>query len=177
MKKVSTEWNELLLDYLDGSLSGDKIQLLKQELASSAELRARLEELKVLTEQFKQVTLEHPSKNFTQRVMEKLHDYPVRSSVSVRNSIWLLAGVLVAIGLGSFLLATGIFDTPGSINLNQFGLDNKIIQQQLPTISFNGKLIVNIIIILNIALAFLVLDRAILRPWFERRTHMNIDRA
>lgn len=173
MKKVSTEWNELLLDYLDGSLTGEKLQQLKQELASSAELRARLDELKGLTEQFKQATLEHPSKNFTQRVMEKLHEYPVRSGVSVRNSIWLLAGVLVAIGLGSFLLATGIFDTPSSINLNQLGLENKIIEQQLPTISFNGKLIVNIIIVLNIALAFLVLDRAILRPWFERRTHMN----
>jgi len=28
---------------------------------------------------------------------------------------------------------------------------------------------VNIIILLNLALAFLVLDRAILKPWFERR--------
>jgi hypothetical protein len=30
-------------------------------------------------------------------------------------------------------------------------------------------MVMNVIILLNLALAFLVLDRAVLKPWFERR--------
>jgi hypothetical protein len=66
-------------------------------------------------------------------------------------------------------LSAGVFDGTSSIDLNQTLLPNKYIQQSLPTISFNGKMVMNVIILLNLALAFLVLDRAVLKPWFERR--------
>jgi hypothetical protein len=51
---------------------------------------------------------------------------------------------------------------------------NKYLDWELPEIPFNGKLIVNLIIIANIALAFIVLDRAVLKPWFERRRNMPV---
>jgi hypothetical protein len=80
---------------------------------------------------------------------------------------------MIAVGIGAFLLSAGVFDSTGAIDLNDMGIQNKYIQESLPTIPVNGKLIMNVIIMLNIALAFLVLDRAILKPWFERRTRMN----
>jgi hypothetical protein len=169
MKKISTQQIERLLEYLDGTLSPADKQAMERELAESAELNARLDELRSVTQALQQTHLEQPSKNFTQRVMNHLDQYPLRSGLSMRNALFLLAGVMVAVGIGTFLLAAGIFDTPGTIDLNMFAIDNKYIQQTLPSIPFNGKLVVNIIILLNIALAFIVLDRAILRPWFDRR--------
>lgn len=173
MKKVSKQLDDRLLEYLDGALAPADKERLEQEIAASEEMSFRFEELRTLTHSLSHVQLEQPSKNFTQRVMDHLDQLPVRSNLSIRNSILLLAGVLVAVGIGSLLLASGIFDTPGSINLNELIQQNKYIQQPLPSIPFNGKLVVNIIILLNIALAFLVLDRAILRPWFERRARMH----
>ena len=173
MKASSHQKDNRLLDYIDGTLAPADKENLEQELLASPELSNRLEELQQVTANLKGVHLEHPSKNFTQKVMEHLTQYPAPSGLSIRNGAFLLVGVLIAIGIGTFLLASGIFDTAGSINLNELGLPTKYLQEPLPSIPFNGKLVVNIIILLNIALALIVLDRAILKPWFERRAHMH----
>jgi hypothetical protein len=169
MNKLSKSQDDKLLDYLDGTLSPAEKARLEQEIFNAPELQNRLVELRRITTALQRVELQQPSKNFTQRVMERLDQYPVRAGLTMRNGILLLAGVLVAIGLGSLLLAAGIFDAPGAINLNELGLESKYIKQPLPSIPINGKLVVNIIIMLNIALAFILLDRTILRPWFEQR--------
>jgi hypothetical protein len=170
MNKLSKPQDDQLLEYLDGTLTPEEKTRLEQEIFSSAELQNRLAELRRVTTALQRVELQQPSKNFTQLVMERLDQYPVRAGLTMRNGILLLTGVLVAIGLGSLLLAAGIFDAPSAIiNLNELGLESKYIKQPLPSIPVNGKLVVNIIIMLNIALAFILLDRTILRPWFEQR--------
>jgi hypothetical protein len=168
--KISQTQDEKLFEYMDGGLKGVEKDNIEQLLKNSPALQARLEEFRKLDADLRSVKIAQPSKNFTQRVMNKLDQYPVRAgNIAFRNGILLLAGVLVAVGIGSLLLAGGVFDGTGSIDLNQTIIQNKYLQKQLPTFNFNGKLIMNVIILLNLALAFLVLDRAILKPWFERR--------
>jgi len=172
--KLSQAQEEKLLEYIDGMLHSSEKASFEQELKHSHGLQARLEELKRLDNSLRTIKIEQPSKNFTQQVMTKLDQYPVQSkSFSSLNGILLLAGVLVAIGIGSLLLAGGVFDNSGSIELNQTLIPNKYIPQELPSIPFNGKLIVNVIILLNLALAFLVLDKAVLKPWFEKRAKLH----
>lgn len=161
--------DEKLFEYIDGGLKGVEKENIEQLLKGSPALQARLEELRSLDTNLRLVSIEQPSKNFTQRVMHKLDQYPLRSgNFPLRNGIFLLIGVLVAVGVGSLLVAAGVFDGTSSIDLNQTIVPNKYIQK-LPTFTIDGKLVVNIIILLNLALAFMVLDRAVLRPWFERR--------
>jgi anti-sigma factor RsiW len=169
--KISQAQDEKLFEYIDGELKGVEKESIEQLLKNSPALKARLEELRMLDKDLRSITIQEPSKNFTQRVMSKLDQYPLRSSnLTLRSGILLLAGVLVAVGVGSLLVAGGVFDGTSSIDLNQTIVPiNKYIQKPLPTFNFNGKLLVNIIILLNLALAFMILDRAILRPWFERR--------
>lgn len=169
MKQISKHQDDRLLEYLDGTLLPTDKARLEEEIAASAELQDRLGELRRVTTVLQQTAWQQPSRNFTQLVMHRLDQYPVRAGLSMRNGILLLMGVLIAVGIGSFLLSVGIFDTTSAINLNEFGLESKYIKQPLPSIPLNGKLIVNIIIMLNIALAFIILDRTILRPWFDQR--------
>ena len=167
---ISQNQDDKLFEYIDGGLKGIEKENFEQLLKTSPVLRARLEELRKLDADLRTITLQQPSKNFTQRVMSKLDQYPVRSNFSFKNGIILLAGVLVAVGVGSLLVAGGVFDGTSTIDLNQtMGPVNKYIEKPIPTFNFNGKLMVNIIILLNLALAFLVLDRAILKPWFDKR--------
>jgi hypothetical protein len=174
MKKISQEQELTLLNYIDGTLNTTEKELFEQEVKNSPALQVRLEEFNNLDSSLRTVKIEQPSKNFTQQVMGKLDQYPIRSSSLLsRNGILLLIGALVAVGISSLLLAGGVFDNTSSFDLNQTIIPNKYIQQSLPTISFNGKIVVNVIILLNLALAFLILDRAVLKPWFERRTRMN----
>lgn len=168
--KILPNQDEKLLEYLDGGLKGIEKENIEQLLKASPALLARLEELRKLDADLRSIKLEQPSKNFTQRVMSNLSQYPVRSNFTFRNGIILLAGVLVAVGVGSLLVAGGVFDGNNTIDLNQTIVPvNKYIQKPIPTFNIDGKLMVNIIIMLNLALAFLVLDRAILKPWFEKR--------
>jgi len=172
--KIPQAQEEKLLNYLDGTLAGSEKESLESLIKNSPALQSRLNELRALDAGLRAVKIEQPSKNFTQLVMNRLDQYPVQSkSFSTRNGILLLAGVLVAVGIGSLLVAGGAFDGTSSIELNQNIIPNKYLQNPLPSIPFNGKLVVNIIILLNLALAFLVLDRAILKPWFEKRSRMH----
>src|SRR6478735_9379948 len=117
--KISQTHDEKLFEYMDGGLKGIEKENIEQLLKTSPELQARLEELRKLDADLRTVKLEQPSKNFTQRVMSNLQQYPVKSSFTFRNSILLLTGVLVAVGVGSLLVAGGVFDGTNTIDLNQ----------------------------------------------------------
>ncbi|MCU0356859.1 MAG: hypothetical protein MUE95_04710 [Cyclobacteriaceae bacterium] len=171
MNTKKTSWDETLLEYLDGSLPPDKLEMVKETLVRSAELSNRLEELKEIVTLLNQTNTDQPSKNFTLQVMQNLGHYAANRQLPIRNGILLLMGVIVAIILSMVLLGSGLFDAPGTINLNEFVTEPKIITQPLPSISLDGKLLVNGIILMNMALAFLIIDRVIFRPWLERRAH------
>ena len=173
MKKIPQALEEMLFDYIDGTLNAADKQRLETELSHNRELKARLDELQNVELWLSKIPLEEmPSRNFTQQVMGKLDQYPSRSSTLIsRNGIFLLVGILVAVGLATILVASGVFDgVQTTINLNQ-ELPQKYIQKSLPPIALSGKLIVNIVILLNLGLAWLVLDRAVLKPLFQRRMH------
>jgi hypothetical protein len=169
MKKLSQDLEDTLLDYLDGNLASSKREAFEQMLKGNMLLQKRLEELRAADLVLKQIPLEHPSKNFTAHVMNRLDQYPVRSGLSIRNGILLLTGILIVMGIAVVLLSAGVFDETTTFDLNNSDLIQRYIKQSLPQIPVSEKLIVNIILLLNLALAFVVLDRAILKPYFQRR--------
>ncbi|MBL7842028.1 MAG: hypothetical protein JNJ75_17915 [Cyclobacteriaceae bacterium] len=130
------------------------------------------EELNAIDRYLKTVRIEQPSVNFTQHVMSNLHRASATAlGLPSRNKILMLAGILVTIGIAILLLAGGAFDSVTAITVDQDILPNNQIREYIPTIPFNGKLVINIVILMNLALAFIILDRAVLKPWFERRRH------
>lgn len=172
MKKIPQALEEMLFDYIDGTLNAADKQRLETELSRNKALKARLDELQNVELWLSKIPLEEmPSRNFTHQVMGKLDQYPRAPTLTSRNGIFLLAGILVAVGLATILVSSGVFDSvQTTINLNQ-ELPQKYIPKSLPPIALSGKLIVNIVILLNLGLAWLVLDRAILKPLFQRRMH------
>lgn len=130
------------------------------------------EELNAIDRYLKTVRIEQPSVNFTQHVMSNLHRASATAlGLPSRNKILMLAGILVTIGIAILLLAGGAFDSVTAITVDQDIVPNDQIREYIPSIPFNGKLVVNIVILMNLALAFMILDRAVLKPWFERRRH------
>lgn len=130
------------------------------------------EELSAIDRYLKSVRIEQPSVNFTQHVMSNLHRASATAlGLPSRNKMLMLAGILVTIGIAILLLAGGAFESVTTITVDQEILPNNQIREYIPTIPFNGKLVINIVILMNLALAFMILDRAVLKPWFERRRH------
>ena len=170
MSKVSESVAEMLLDYLDGNLTNADKEKVEKNLKEIPAWRVRYEELRSANSLLAEVKLEEPSKNFTASVMSNLNLYQAPRSFSLWNSVLLLAGVLVAVGITTVLLAGGLYDNSNtSIDLNQIEIPKQVIKTTLPSFEFSGKTIVNIIIILNLVIAWIVLDRAILKPYFQRR--------
>jgi hypothetical protein len=130
------------------------------------------QELNSIDRYLKSVRIEQPSVNFTQHVMSNLHRASaVTLGLPSRNKILMLAGILVTIGVAILLIAGGSFDSVTSITLDQNIIPNDQLREYIPSIPFNGKLIINIVILMNLALAFMILDRAVLKPWFDKRRH------
>lgn len=132
------------------------------------------QELNTIDQYLKSIRIEQPSGNFTQRVMTNLHrTAAIRSSLPSRNKMLMLAGILVAVGVTILLVAGGAFESVNSISVDQTLIPNEKIREHIPTIPFNGELIFNIVILMNLTIAFIILDRAVLRPWFNRRAKVN----
>ncbi len=170
MKKVSQSVDDTLLDYLDGNLSAADKNKVEQAIRNNKDWQTRLEELRMVSTVMNETKHFQPSKNFTQLVMSKLDQYPAQHHFPVWKGIFLLIGILLAVGIATVLVSSGAFDdTTTSIDLNQVYLSKKFINEPLPSFHFSGRLIVNIIIILNLGLAWILLDRTILKPFFQRR--------
>ena len=175
MERTTQKQDDQLLHYLDGTLTAKDKSELENLLIKNPFLEMRLEELrKVHSVLSNKARLEQPSKLFTDKVMHNLDRLPVRSTLSSKNGLLLLLGILVAAGVTAFFLSLGMFDNLNdTISLEKLPLKNEFIKNPLPTIPFNGKWMVNGILILTLGLAFVLLDRTILKPYFERRSRMQ----
>lgn len=175
MERTTQKQDDQLLQYLDGILPKKEKNELEELLKANTHLEIRLEELrKVHTILASKARLEQPSKLFTEKVMSNLEHLPIRSTLSPKNGLLLLCGILVAVGVLALLLSLGVFDNMNSlISLDKLPIKNEFIRNPLPTIPFNGKWLINGILILTLGLAFVLLDRTVLKPFFEKRSRMQ----
>ncbi len=175
MERITQKQDDQLLHYLDGTLTVKDKAELENILANNSYLEIRLEELRQVHSVLAgKARLEQPSKLFSEQVMSNLDRLPVRSTLSPKNGLFLLCGILVAVGAMVLLLSSGAFDNMNdTISLDKLPLENTFIKNPVTTIPFNGKWMVNGILILTMGLAFVLLDRTILKPYFERRSRMQ----
>jgi hypothetical protein len=95
----------------------------------------------------------------------------LQSRISLKSSLLLLLGTLVTIVVSAMLVSAGVFDETGTLDMNNLISKQDYVRLTLPAIPLSSKWIINILIIINLALAFVVLDRTILKPFFEKRSH------
>jgi len=167
MEKIT---DDQLLNFLDGSSSEAERDNIKKLISSNLELKKRAEELQIIDNFLqRQNKIETPSKNFTEKVMSGLHAQPSFTFLSPRNGFLLLVGLIVASGLAVVMASTNSFDQwHPFFNLDQIPLKNNWVK--LPTsIPIDVKQVVKLFVMVNIVIGFILLDRTILRPIFQKR--------
>ncbi len=174
MDKFTTKQDDQLLDYLDGKMDATNLQQLKKALESSSVLQARLEALRLVHRTLSHGKLESPSPSFVSKVMMNLDNASFSSGLSPKNGLLLLMGVTVATGMLLVMLNTGIFDQFKGLVAWPQSLPAQKYLQSLPAVSINGKLIIDILVGLNLLLAFLVLDKTVLKPFFQKRAGVQL---
>jgi hypothetical protein len=169
MKKLPQHLEDSLHQYIDGTLNATDKQSLDNLLSQDVQLKKRLEELRAADVLLKNLTIAMPSKTFTSVVMDKLDHFPLAATHSIRKGLLLFGGVIFILTIAVILLSAGVFDQTTTVDLNQIGIAQEYIKQRLPRFSIDGNILINTIILLNLAIAFVVLDRAVLKPFFQRR--------
>jgi hypothetical protein len=165
------DWKELLIRYHSGELDVSKCEQVERELQRSPDLQRYREQLNELDQYLKQQSkVAQPSKNFTDKVMHGI-TLPVRShTLSPKMGLLLLISVLTIATIAVIFLTNGFFDPyviPLNVNLKALYFE------KLPSLDFNfpfpSKWVVSAFLILNLAIGFVLLDRTILKPYFQRR--------
>jgi hypothetical protein len=170
MNNSQANMDDRIFQYLDGQLPMNDKEKFEVDLKLNEDLRVRFHELKLMHDTLAHAILESPSSNFTARVMSNLGTFATPVRLSPKNGLMLLLGVVVALTLGVYSLSSGLFDQlSGAITLDALNLPKTVIKQPLPSIPFNGGMVMKVLIGLNLAIAFVLFDRTILQPFFRNR--------
>lgn len=176
MEKISTSHDDLLLSYLDGTLKAEELKKVEEQIEKSDALKGRLDELRTV-HLFLQDSnaLVHPSKTFTQRVLNNLDSYKAAQTISPKNGLLLLGGVIVAVGITVSLVSAGSYDSLSTpVSLGNLPIKKEWFNVTLPTLSINVKMVMKVLMIAATALSLVLLDRTVLRPLFARRSGMQL---
>lgn len=176
MEKPSTLPDDLLLGYLDGTLKVDELKKVEEQIETSEVVKNRLDELRTV-HLFLQdnSALVHPSKIFTQRVLNNLDSYKASRTISPKNGLMLLGGIIVAIGITLSLVSSGSYDSlTMPVSLGDMPIKKEWLNVQLPALSINLKTVMKVLMITATGLSLVLLDRTILRPLFARRSGIQL---
>lgn len=160
-----------VFDYLDGKMTNDELSRFENEVSQNEMLRKLIDELRTADSFARRHVADQPTRSLTQKVMSNLQTISAsRSSLSVKNGLFLLAGICAVIAIAAILLSTGLFDTAvTTVDPNNIDLIRKYTSKPLPSIGVDIKLLVNIVVFLNLIIGLIVLDRSVLKPLFQRR--------
>jgi len=167
--KIPDKAEERLLDYLDGTLSENEKAKFEVLLRTNAGLKELCTELHAVETSARSYLPEQPSKNFTGNVMKAVRQMPSPSTPPISNTLMLLGAIMVLITVAIFLLSTGVFDESATIQVNELVLIKEYVVTPLVSVNVNPSMVMNVIIFLNLAIALIVLDRSVLKPYFQRR--------
>jgi anti-sigma factor RsiW len=170
MNHKVTNTDDRILQFLDGQLPKHDQEQFEVLLKADHALRQRFAELKLIHNHLTQAVLENPSSQFTARVMSNLGSWAAPVRLSPKNGLMLLMGVVVALMLGVYALSSGWFlPLTGQITLEQLQVPKTVINIPLPAIPFNGGVLIKVLIGLNLVIAFSLLDKTIIQPYFQNR--------
>ena len=101
---------ELLWNFIDGTVSSDEKSVIEQLLQSDAEWKAKYNELLQVNELLQSSELETPSLRFSKNVMEeiaKLHIAPAAKSYINKKIIWGIGFFFISMLVGFLIYGVG----------------------------------------------------------------------
>jgi len=149
-----------LWDYIDGLSGPDEKSIVEQLILSSAEWKAKYNELLEVHQMINTAELEQPSLRFTKNVMEEI----ARIQIAPAATNYINKKVILGIALFFFSVIAGFliygfsqinWDSGGSGSSTPFGLDLKNVDYSK---MFNNTF-VNVFMMMNIVLGLMLLDR------------------
>ena len=161
---------EIIIKYLDGELSKQEVILFEDELKGNKPFAELYERHLGIHSQLSAEKLASPSANFTNKVMQSVATLRLSDGKFFnRTRFYVLILIAIAVATTLYYLSAQFYPSVGDaltneITLKQFTLNIEPAQQILST-----DLLFKIVFYVNGLISLLLLDRAILKPYFARR--------
>jgi hypothetical protein len=155
---------EHIWDILDGEASSDMRTQHEAQLLADASYRTTFVQCEQLHRQLLTLPLESPSMRFTENLMERLAPEKLAAPKTDRLPLIFLTVFTALSGLlATLIFSKGNISTTAEKSLNTEGV--------ISTLS--NPLFVQTFIILNIVLLLAVMDRKVLRPYFDNKANLK----
>jgi sterol desaturase/sphingolipid hydroxylase (fatty acid hydroxylase superfamily) len=151
---------EHIWEILDGEASAEMRAQHEAQLSADESYRTTFVQCEQLHCQLLQMPLESPSMRFTTNLMERLA--PAQQTVRKKDRLPLIFATIFSVVSGFFAFL--IFFTNKSTATPQQGLTTEGVISY-----FSNPLFVQSFMLLNLVLFFVVLDKKVLKPYFENR--------
>lgn len=150
-------------EYLDGNMSSAESENFRIELRDNEELMMAYEHFKKVHLGLSEVKVQSAPTGFTQRVM---------GAITAQRESYRKGGLLLSL-LALFTVLGGslfIFDSMLEYNIHVNGIENIIDQTQL-VLNIDFQVVNIVLMTITSILGLLVLDKALLKPYFQNRRY------
>lgn len=157
MEKLS---EEQMWEVIDGMATPEIMNQHETLMGESQEYKEEFEKYNFLNEQLLKLDLEMPSMRFTENVLDNV--LSLKSGVKRKDRTPLIYMILT----GTFSILMMLMVWPNSTN--KISSDLKVNTEGVTTILSN-PILTYTFIILNIILLFIIIDKKVLKPYFDKR--------
>lgn len=167
--------DDLLLDYIDQSLSEKDRQIVEYEVSRDEALKDRLTYLQNMNDQLATISVSLPPDNFTTQVMTdlSLSIYKIDRKSRLNGLLVMISGIITVM-LGAFFISRGLTDFSFSQYFNTSAISNFITIPNEVSVVVDMTIITQALLFVLGVLSLLLLDRIVLKPYFKgRNTQLN----
>jgi hypothetical protein len=161
---------EYIIKYLDGQLSLDEVSVFEKELKINKSFADTYERYQEIHRLLVQTNISSPSPGFTAGVMKSLPSLNLSEAKFFNKTrLYVIALILIAMGTSLYYLSSQFYPSLGNAIANEITLRNFTFDLHATNRILSSDLLFKIVFYTNGLICLLLLDRAILKPYFERR--------
>ena len=161
---------ENIIRYLDGELSSAERQLVEDEIKINSSFSELLKHHDTIHSTLNEGTLKSPSQNFLSEVMSSVRTSSfAESKFFNRTRIIVLSIIFVAVATSLYYLSMKFYPTLGGTLSNEINLKDVTLNLQPAQKILDSDILFKVVFYVNGLVSLLLLDRAILKPYFARR--------
>jgi glucan phosphoethanolaminetransferase (alkaline phosphatase superfamily) len=161
---------DIMLSYLDGELTDEEVLQFKNELKKNKVFADRFSKFETIHNSLLDNPLASPTDYFVDRVMESIAVFRAKEMKFFNRSRLFVLGVIIMIVATSlYYFAVQFYPSFGGAISDQITLKSFTLNLQPAQEFLSSTLIYKIVLYVNGLICLLLLDRAVLKPYFMRR--------
>ena len=170
MNKKMKFTEEIIIKYIDGELSDIEENAFKTELAINKSFAELYERHTAIDNSLSNTKVLSPSSSFTSRVMTSVGYLTFSTNKFFnRTRLYVLLLIVIALATTIYYLSAQFYPTMGNEISNELTMQDFTLNLQPAQQLLDSALLFKIVFYVNGLVCLLLLDRAILKPYFERR--------